>query len=303
MTSVPTIDQLISGFPNPISKIEGQPEYYTLAVLCKTLSRNAASIPSTKGGGAHGYLGAVKPATIYATIAPATPFIAPVYPGTVPTNAVNATAAQIGEAVRLHQEAAHEFREWTNVHHALKKQLISTIDPVYLSPLEDTHIRFEAQTVGAMMEYLMETYGHISPQELVQNTTTLNSPWDPNTPMEYLINQIEKCRDFATDGKQTISNEQLLNAAYTKIYSSGKKADADKTWLNIKMHFLTAQKLLRRQQQTTGHQNFQANNINNDNNKENITDALSLLTEATMADRQVFFAKWQQPPTTSLNNY
>ena len=49
-----------------------------------------------------------------------------------PTIPAGATAAQTGEVVRQHAETLREWKEYTNMQAALKKQLISAVDPIYL---------------------------------------------------------------------------------------------------------------------------------------------------------------------------
>ena len=51
-----------------ITKISGEPTYYTLQNLHKQIKSNAASVPSTLGGGQHGHLGLVLDPLKYQTI-------------------------------------------------------------------------------------------------------------------------------------------------------------------------------------------------------------------------------------------
>ena len=55
-TSVPSVEDIINAFPTPITKITGEPNYESLKHLKDQLKANAASIPTTLGGGNHGYL-------------------------------------------------------------------------------------------------------------------------------------------------------------------------------------------------------------------------------------------------------
>ena len=76
MTSVPTPDEFIASFPNAtIPKIDGQPDYESLNNIRRLLKENAASVPSTLGGGIFGHLGLIVSAATYTGIAPDTPWI------------------------------------------------------------------------------------------------------------------------------------------------------------------------------------------------------------------------------------
>ena len=94
-TTVPLPDKFIKSFPHPIiTPICGQPTYNNLADLKKKLSVNAASIQSSLGGGAHGYLWCVLLPAQFATLS-GTAGNVPVFPGVHPNYAAGATAAQI----------------------------------------------------------------------------------------------------------------------------------------------------------------------------------------------------------------
>ena len=70
-TTPPSPEALIESFPNTSPPtILGEPTYMQLAKLRNALKANAASVPSTRGGGANGYLGIVVSDAVYATIAP-----------------------------------------------------------------------------------------------------------------------------------------------------------------------------------------------------------------------------------------
>ena len=68
-TSVPSVEDVINAFPTAITKITGKPNYESLKNLKDELKANAASIPTTLGGGTHGYLGLILSPAAYATIA------------------------------------------------------------------------------------------------------------------------------------------------------------------------------------------------------------------------------------------
>ena len=80
------------------------PTCATLKILKRELSANAMAIPSTHGGGAHGHLALIMPATDYLTLT-GQAFDVPVHPRNAPEHTVGATAAQITEDNRLYKAA------------------------------------------------------------------------------------------------------------------------------------------------------------------------------------------------------
>jgi hypothetical protein len=164
-SSVPSTVDFIGSFPIQPIKITGIPTYATLTLLRNELQQNAATIPSNRGGGANGYLGTIMSGPMYETIAPGQPFTIPVYPGAQPNVAAATTAAQISEAVRMHNESLREWREYTNIHNALKKQLEEAIEPVYLRSQRHRHVGFANRSVRELLAYLFQAYGQLNAQK------------------------------------------------------------------------------------------------------------------------------------------
>lgn len=328
--STPTAEGFIESFLNKLPKHQGPPTYDSLKHAKDMLKGNAASVPSTRGGGGHGYLGIILAPASYATIDP-TPFDVPLFPGAQPIIAAGATGPQIAEAVREHAEDLREWREYTNLHEALKQQLLAAFDPIYFRALRNRHVGFANRSIREILEFLFTNYGNITPMDLKANTDRLNAPWDPSTPFEMLIDQIEECQEVADIGNQPFSHQQIVNAAYTLVYNTGlffedckawnRKLEADKFWDNFKTHFFEAHRELR-QQQTTQQAGFHGANaaIANEQQVELLT-AIANLATATNSDRDKMkqmteaiekltaqvktqantIANLQQPPRDQLN--
>jgi hypothetical protein len=299
-SNVPSIESFIESFPNRLPKIQGLPTYDSLVETRRLLKENAATIPSLRGGGNNGYLGIVVSDAVYATIH-ATPFDLPDNPGPTPVIPGGASAAVVGELVRQHTENLREWREFTNVRQALKKQLMDAIEPIYLRALKNQHVGFNNVTLLQMLTHLFTNYGRLEPQDLVHNANKLNTPWDPNTPFELLIEQIDECIDFADAGNQAFPANQIVNTAYTLVFNTGmffddckdwlRKAVADRTWDNFKTFFLQAQSEHRQQQRTAAKSGYSANAAltgAKENIQEETAQALANLATATASDRTAF---------------
>ena len=87
-----------SYFEHPVLiTIRGETTYETLHHLKNELKSNASSVPTTLGGGNHGYLGMVLTPAEYCIISPNGPFTQLPNPGVLVPNP-NGTAAQIASA-------------------------------------------------------------------------------------------------------------------------------------------------------------------------------------------------------------
>lgn len=298
---VPSVDSVIEGFPNQLPNLEGLPTYEHLSELRRLLKENATSVPSLLGGGDHGYLGLVLSAPVYATIVPNDPFNIPARPPALPNipPAAAASAALTGEIVRQHTESVRQWREYTNVHAALKQQLTKAIPSIYLRAIRNVHDGFTNVSLRELLQHLFTAYGRITAQDLVKNNERFCKEWDPTTPFESVINQIDEAIDYADDGGAPYTPDQIINNVFNIVFKTGmyfddcklwnRKATADKTYENMKEHFLQAQQELRAQQQTTQHGGY-AHFAANDNLHEQTATALANLATANASDREAFSA-------------
>ena len=147
MTStVPSVEDFTNAFPNHLTPIVGEPTYQTLKELKDQLKANAASIPTTLGGGNHGNLGLILSPAAYTTISP-TAFVEPAYPGQHPAIPAGTNAANTSAIIRRHTEDTRQWREFKNVSTAPKIQLLSAVDDIYVRALRDRHVGYMNQSI------------------------------------------------------------------------------------------------------------------------------------------------------------
>jgi hypothetical protein len=111
----------------------------------------------------------------------------------------------------------------------------------------------------------------IAPTELTQNYKRLNTPFDPNQPIETLFEQIQDARAFAVAGGQPYGAAMIINVAYTLVFNTGfysdacrawqSRAIATKTWAQFKIDFATAHRKFRLTNQTTQQSGFHSANM------------------------------------------
>jgi hypothetical protein len=110
------------------------------------------------------------------------------------------TATVIAETTRLHQEATQVYRTYHNVDQAIKKLIIESFNDTYLNALSDEIVGYANCTSLQLLTHLLTYYAMITPTELTQNYERLNTPYDPNQPIETLFQQIQDARAFAVAG-------------------------------------------------------------------------------------------------------
>jgi hypothetical protein len=81
-----------------------------------------------------------------------------------------------------------EFTTANNFNKEIKQQIVKAIkDPIFLKPLENHITGFSWVSARAMLQYLFNAYGNITPQQLDVNDKMMKEQWEPSTPIIYLF--------------------------------------------------------------------------------------------------------------------
>jgi hypothetical protein len=139
----------------------------------------------------------------------------------------------------------------------------------------------------------------IAPTELTQKYERLNTPYDPNLPIETLFQQIQDARAFAVAGGQPYGAAMIVNVAYTLVFNTWlfpdacrawqSRAVAVKTWAQFKIDFATAHREFRLTNQTAQQSGFHSDNMmieqGRDDSMQETVEAIPQLATATASDR------------------
>jgi hypothetical protein len=121
-------------------------------------------------------------------------------PGGAPNEIVGGTAAALLAERHHWEEAVRIFITWTTVEQALKKQIITAFEPMYLEILNNDIVGFANTTSRDMLEHLFLSYGIITTVDLEHNWENMRKAWDPHQPVESLFKKIQDCVDYAEAG-------------------------------------------------------------------------------------------------------
>jgi hypothetical protein len=294
-----TPDKLIAGFPHSsLPKVTGDPTFEDLKVIWRLLNTNAMSIASYEGGGRHGHLGIIMTNEEYFAIE-VDVFPVPDNPGPSATVVTGMTAAVIAETTRLHREATQVYRTYHNVYQAIKKLIIELFDDAYLNALSDKIVGYANCTSLQLLSHLLTYYAMIASTELTQNYERLNTPYDPNLPIEKLFQQIQDAQAFAVAGGQPYGAATIVNVSYTLIFNTGlfpdacrawqSRAIACKIWTQFKLDFATAHREFQLTNQTAHQSGFHSANMmiekGRDESMQDTVDAIAQLSTAAASDR------------------
>jgi hypothetical protein len=112
----------------------------------------------------------------------------PEFPGRAPTATEGGcTAAQISAAKHRLEEATTYFKTYNTLQSALKKQIITVIEPMYIEILNDDLVGFVNINSRDMLDNLFISYGSITAVDIEQNFENMRKTWDPQQPVETLL--------------------------------------------------------------------------------------------------------------------
>jgi hypothetical protein len=256
------------------------------------------SVASYKGGGRHGHLGIIMTNEEYFAIA-VHAFPVPDNPGPSATVVEGMTAAVMTETTRLHREATQVYRTYHNVDQAINKLIIESFDDAYRNALSDEIVGYANCTSLQLLTHLLTYCAMIAPTELTQHHERLNTPYDPNQPIETLFQQIQEARAFAVAGGQPYGAAMVVNVAYTLVFNTGLFPDAcrawqsraivAKTWAQFKIDFATAHREFRLTNHTVHQSSFHSANMmieqGRDDSMQETAEAIAQFATATASDR------------------
>jgi hypothetical protein len=134
-------------------------------------------------------------------ISPLTAWENPEFPGQAPAAIEGGgTAAQTSAEKHSWEEATNDLKTYNIVQSALKKQIFTVVEPMYIEILNDDLVGFANTTSRDMLYHLFLSYDRITVVDIEQNFENMRKEWDPQQPVETLFKQIQDCVDFAEAG-------------------------------------------------------------------------------------------------------
>jgi hypothetical protein len=248
---------------DPLTALDqaAQPTAAAIRLLRQELYGNAIAVKSTLGGGKHGHLGMLMPQAEYTAISHGnTEYINPQEPA-VPRYSKNAERReQEKQEYRKQQETyTNEATAQDQLADALRVLILQAVPEVYIADLKCVTTAFGNVSPRALLDHLIDMYGTIKPDDLLENLKKLSTPWDPDTPIETVFNNGNICRQFAEEGKEPITDSMYMLTLLGVFRNSGVltqairewefKAPGDKTSRAFKVHFKQADEYRRRYDQ------------------------------------------------------
>ena len=187
------IDTVVAKFPMKILPvITGEPDYGSINDLIQGLYTNAASLPTTLGGGQHGHIGLVMSNILYATIS-AVPYSNPIDPGPEPLFPNNASTATKENRRTQHKEQRRIYTNHTDMDDALKGQIIDTVHETYLCEMRNKYTGYLGISTRDLLDHLLDRYGKITAADIEACKQRMNEPLDATQPIDVYFQKIDDC--------------------------------------------------------------------------------------------------------------
>jgi hypothetical protein len=191
------------------------------------------------------------------------------------------------------------YRTYNNVDQEIKKMILEAFDDAYFNALSNQVVRYANCTSLDILTHLLTFYVMIAPTELTQNYERLNTPYDPNQPIETLFQQIWDARAFAVAGGQPYGAAMIVNVAYTLVLNTWlypaacrawqSRAIAANTWAQFKIDLATAHQEFLLANQTAQQSGFHSANMmieqSRDESMKETAESIAQLATTTTSDR------------------
>ena len=140
------------------------------------------------------------------------------------------TAAAIGDALRANTEKIRQFDEYNVIMQALRKQIVDTVEENFIMSLRNMYTRYSSVHPKDLLAYLFETYGKITPEDVIANEKKLIEDWDGNEAFEVIIERVNNCIDFANEAGRDYTDKQIMDRVFVIVANTGLYADDLKIW-------------------------------------------------------------------------
>ena len=151
-----SVDDVVAKFPmKAMPKINQEPDYRNINTMMQLLYGNAASLPTTLGGGQHVHLGIIMTPQLYTTLV-STPYKSPPDPVITPTHATGALAAIQQTYFLEHKEERRIYENHHTMEDTLKSIIIDAVDEVIIGKLRNKYTGYLGITARYLLDHLFD---------------------------------------------------------------------------------------------------------------------------------------------------
>jgi hypothetical protein len=140
------------------------------------------------------------------------------------------SAAAYADATRKHDMKINAYNIHRNTETQLLNMIINSVAETYIQELEHPITKYSKIKPLDLLKHLEKEYGTISSDALAENYKLMISPWHSPMSIESMFHRLEKCREFAKQGGETIDDAHVMRIALGLISDTDLYRTPVKTW-------------------------------------------------------------------------
>ena len=78
------------------------------------------------------------------------------------------------------------------------------------------------KTTMELIQHLYKNYTQISATDIAENNERLRAPYNAEDLIKSLVRGINKCANFSTAARETVSQTQIVRIVYGLVYETGQ---------------------------------------------------------------------------------
>ncbi len=131
------------------------------------------------------------------------------------------TQYQIAKGICLYKATIAKLALAASLREELKKQILTTIDRMYLMILEDATFGFSKLSVLDMLTHLSTTYSTITWSDLESNRASIATIWSTADPIKILWDCLREVQHIAAAGGDPLSDATIIDLTTILFESTG----------------------------------------------------------------------------------
>jgi hypothetical protein len=163
----------------------------------------------------------------YATMAPGTPFVAPLNPGVY---LIGVTAANCSRMEAKHKEQINQFHTFARVGMGLKDLILKAIDEDYLLEIKHECVAFLNMTAVQMLTHLCNHWEVVDFVDITALMSKCDAPWSMAEVPTIYFNQVEKAMKQLAKANITWDWRAMMNKALKSFKDAGDYEPAICKW-------------------------------------------------------------------------
>ena len=197
--------------------------------VTKQLKLNTASVPTTLGGGQHGYLVLIFTTAQWNSIPSTALFVKSVDPRVFTTSVT--TNAGIATEKTTWEDNVRRYNEYQPLESTLKNKCVSAFDSEYFDGIRNSITNAVEKRIAEIIQYLYDEYAEMTPEQMMDKEEEIKRyVFGPVQPISTVFNAITAYKDLCELSGESITDITMVKIAYAIMNRSRVFKDSLIQW-------------------------------------------------------------------------